>query len=185
MLRSKRHKSMDLNGSTLWLNTCYFQPPAHLPTEVINSLHLCCGGAAFSLLHIHILTGRRHQIRSHLSHCGHPSVPWWPHEEDVVPHMSTVNATRRCLNKWNWYEIKWFWNFAKRCHSVEPLQGKSRLHLGISRCPMAFMLQLTSTLEIYRFVPRLMLSHAGSSIGWGFDDIECSQGCDSKGNSLR
>eukprot|EP00434_Breviolum_minutum_P013210 symbB.v1.2.011642.t1/scaffold789.1/size230748/3 len=43
-------------------------------TKVINSLHLCCGGAAFSLLQIHILTGRRHQIRSHLSHCGYPSV---------------------------------------------------------------------------------------------------------------
>ncbi len=100
----------------------------------------------------------------------------------MCPQMFPINATRRCWNKWN--ESEWIWNkvILRLCQTMPNFnhcKGKVGNN-GISRCQMAFMLQLTSTLEIYRFVPRLMLSHVGSSVGWGVDGIECSQGCDSK-----
>eukprot|EP00435_Cladocopium_sp_Y103_P052331 s929_g16.t1 len=43
-------------------------------SNVLASQRLLGGGSSFSLLRMEILTGRKHQIRSHLSHCGHPTV---------------------------------------------------------------------------------------------------------------
>ena len=45
-------------------------------TKVLASQRLLGASSSFSLLRMEILTGRKHQIRSHLSHCGHLTVAW-------------------------------------------------------------------------------------------------------------
>jgi len=40
--------------------------------EAVTQVHPLAGSAAYSLLELHLLTGRTHQIRVHLAHAGHP-----------------------------------------------------------------------------------------------------------------
>ncbi|CAK9019734.1 unnamed protein product [Durusdinium trenchii] len=51
---------------------------------------------AFSLVHLEILTGRRHQIRSHLSHSGHPTV------SDGLYASATVYKADLNISPRNW-----------------------------------------------------------------------------------
>jgi 23S rRNA pseudouridine1911/1915/1917 synthase len=123
--------------SILSIKDCVRPDGASAKTEVFVKKRFQRGGQEFSLLEVVPVTGRKHQIRIHLAHCGHPIVGDKIYGGDENLYLSfvqrrlTERQRRRLLlpnHALHAQEVRFSWRLQELLFQAEPESWFAEFH---------------------------------------------------------